>query len=138
MEMKNKFLLTALSLLMLMLPFSLSSCSDPEYEDELIGSYYCEATGVYIQLRGNGHGVWDDGYERAYFTWWASRRNITVDFGFGDVQVWPYDFTHDGIWIGGDYFIYADYDFAETRRKAAKPSAKPAYAPKKGNAAATE
>ena len=114
--MKKVLILTLMALLM---PFSFSSCSDPEAEDELVGGYYCYETDTYIMLKANGRGFIEDVYSRDNFRWWADRYTITFSFDGGSIETYNYRFTHDGLYINDDYYVYADYG-VYAKKKAAK------------------
>lgn len=112
---KNILIFTILALLM---PLSFSSCND-EWEDDLIGGYYCEYTDTYIMLRADRRGYIADYYDKDYFTWWAGKYTITFSFDRGGIENYEYRFTHDGLYIGDDFYYYEDYP-VYLKKKAAK------------------
>lgn len=118
--MKKKILI--FTILALLIPVSFSSCDDERWEDELVGGYWCEYTGNYIMLYGNGRGYMEDDYARNSFSWWAGRHTITFAFDGGPTEVWDYSFTHNGIYFGDDYYLYVGYDYY-LKQKAAKKQA---------------
>ena len=115
--MKKKILI--FTILALLMPLSFSSCHDDMWEDDLVGNYYCDDTGVFLCLRANGTGFWEDDYGRESFVWWAGKYTITFSYNNGEIENLNYHFKHYTLWIDGHEYEYMDYPIY-LKKKAAK------------------